>query len=33
MNHYNTVKGLILYKDKYLILEKEDFIGGKYEVP
>ena len=33
MNYYNTVKGLILYKDKYLILEKEDFIGGKYEVP
>lgn len=32
MKTYNAVKGLISCKDKYLILEKENFLGGKYEV-
>ena len=33
MKSYETVKALIQYKNKFLVVEKEDFIGGKYEVP
>lgn len=33
LKYYKAVKGLIFYQDKVLILEKEDFIGGKYEIP
>ncbi|MDI6602983.1 MAG: NUDIX domain-containing protein [Patescibacteria group bacterium] len=33
LKHYKAVKGLIFYQNKVLILEKEDFVGGKYEIP
>ena len=33
LKDYKAVKGLIFYQNKALILEKEEFIGGKYEIP
>ncbi len=33
LKHYQAIKGLILFQNKILVLEKEDFIGGRYEVP
>jgi len=30
---YEAIKALIMYQDKFLILKKQDFSGGEYEVP
>lgn len=30
---YEVVKGLIIYNDKYLILERKDLSGGRFEIP
>ena len=33
LKYYKAVKGLIFCKNKFLVLEKENFVGGKFEVP
>jgi 8-oxo-dGTP diphosphatase len=33
LKKFKSVKGLIQYKDKFLIVKQEKFIGGEYEVP
>ena len=33
LKKYKAVKALIRYKDKFLLLKKEDFIGGEYDLP
>jgi len=33
LKKYKAVKALIQYRDKFLLLKKEDFIGGEYELP
>jgi 8-oxo-dGTP diphosphatase len=33
LKYYEAVKALIQYKNKFLVLKKEDFIGGKYDSP
>ncbi|RLJ01961.1 MAG: DNA mismatch repair protein MutT [Candidatus Aenigmatarchaeota archaeon] len=33
LKKYKAVKALIQYKNKFLLLKKEDFIGGEYELP
>ena len=33
LEKYKAVKALIQYKDKFLLLKKEDFIGGECDLP
>jgi len=33
LEHYKAVKALIRYKNKFLVLEKENFVGGDYDLP
>jgi len=33
LKKYKAVKALIRYKNKFLLLKKEDFIGGEYDLP
>lgn len=33
MNHFQSVKALIKFEDKFLVLKKENFVGGDYEIP
>ena len=33
LKHFYAVKALIQYNDKFLVLKKDDFVGGEYEVP
>jgi len=33
LKYYKDVKALIQYQNKFLILKKENFIGGEYDLP
>jgi len=33
LKKYKSVKALTQYKDRFLLLKKEDFIGGEYDLP
>lgn len=33
LKNCKAVKGLIQYQDRFLVIKREDFIGGEYEVP
>ena len=33
LKKYKSVKALTQYKNRFLLLKKEDFIGGEYDLP
>jgi 8-oxo-dGTP diphosphatase len=33
LKNYEALKGLIQYKNKFLIIETKGFVGGRYEIP